>query len=260
MTNFTIAAIDLDDTLLHSDGTVSPYTLAQLQAWQQAGHKVVIATGRPPRTIGASLPPDLQAVHWVCYNGAEIHLANQRIYANHIPTDDAQAIVAQLLDASPQPLVGLEIDGQLYLNRTARRNSPYLVADLQTLLQPAAKVLIFSENGAPLARLALEFPPTAQPLYSARYPHFIQILATDCNKAVALRHLVESWGATLADVVAFGDDTNDVEMVALSGHGVAVENAVEEVKAVADYVTATNNEDGVAVVLHALLTGEGMTG
>ncbi len=254
---FQIAAIDLDDTLLRSDGTISPYTLAQLHAWQAAGRKVVIATGRPPRSIGAALPAALQTVPWVCYNGAEIHLANERIYANHIPTADTQAIVAQLLGTSPQALVGLEIDGQLYLNRTATRNTPYLVADLQTLLQPAAKVLIFSETGTPLERLLLDFPATAQPLYSARYPHFIQILATECNKAVALRHLVESWGMTLADVVAFGDDTNDVEMVALSGHGVAVENAVAEVKAVADYITASNDGDGVAAVLQALLAGEG---
>jgi len=254
MTNFTIAAIDLDDTLLHSDGTISPYTLAQLSAWQQRGHKVVIATGRPPRSIGGALPVDLQTVPWVCYNGAEIHLGNQRIYANHISAEDTQTIIAQLLTHSPQSLIGLEIDGQLYLNRTAQRSTPYQVADLQTLLQPAAKVLVFSENGDPLARLAVDFPTTTQPLYSARYPHFIQILATECNKAVALQHLVESWGATLADVVAFGDDTNDVEMVALSGRGVAMGNAVEEVKAVADYITDSNNDDGVAAVLHALLT------
>lgn len=257
---FQIAAIDLDDTLLHRDGTISPYTLQHLHAWQRNGRKVVIATGRPPRSIGAALPSDLQTVPWVCYNGAEIHLANERIYANHIPTADTQLIIAQLLAAVPQPLIGLEIDGQLYLNRTSPRSTPYLVADLQLLLQPAAKVLIFSETGVPLERLALEFPATAQPLYSARYPHFIQILATECNKAVALRHLVESWGATLADVVAFGDDTNDVEMVALSGYGVAVENAVAEVKAVADCITVSNDDDGVATVLQALLGGEGMKG
>lgn len=254
MTNFTIAAIDLDDTLLQHDGTISPYTLEQLLAWQQRGRKVVIATGRPPRSIGAALPAALQTVPWVCYNGAEIHLANQRIYANHISVADTQTIIAQLLAHAPQSLIGLEIDGQLYLNRTASRSTPYQVADLQTLRQPTAKVLIFSENGTPLERLTMDFPTTTQPLYSARYPHFIQILATECNKAVALRHLVESWGATLADVVAFGDDTNDVEMVALSGRGVAVANAVEEVKAVADYITSSNNDDGVAAVLHALLT------
>ncbi|MCB0186488.1 MAG: HAD family phosphatase [Caldilineaceae bacterium] len=253
MTFQEIAAIDLDDTLLRSDGTISPHTLTQLAAWQAAGRQVVIATGRPPRSIGHALPQALQTIPWICYNGAEIRLQDERIYDHLIPATDAQTIIGQILDAHPEALIGVEIDGTLFLNRTARRTTPYEIADLATLRQAAAKILIFDEKQQALPPLAFEIPATAQPLYSARYPHFIQILATDCNKATALAHLVAGMEKTLEQVVAFGDDTNDVEMVTLAGLGIAVENAVAEVKAAADQVTATNDEDGVALALAQLL-------
>jgi Cof subfamily protein (haloacid dehalogenase superfamily) len=254
MSDYQIAAIDLDDTLLRSDGSISDETVAQLLAWQAMGRQIVIATGRPPRSIGHALPEVLHSVPWVCYNGAEIRLRDECIYTNHIPEIDAQTLVEQILAEIPNALIGLEIDGQLYLNRHAQRSTPYEVAALDTLRRPAAKVLIFSETREPLARLAFTMPPTAQPLYSARYPHFIQILATDCNKATALLHLVADQHVDLRQVVAFGDDTNDVEMVAMCGLGVAMGNAVDEVKAVADRITTTNDEEGVARILAQLLT------
>ena len=253
MFQHTIAAIDLDDTLLRSDGTISSVTLDVLARWQIEKRQIVIATGRPPRSIGHVLPPALQTIPWVCYNGAEIHLQNEVIYTNHIPAKDTQWLLTQIFEEMPTALVGVEVDGTLFLNRRAERTTPYEVADLMALDKPAAKVLIFSETKAALPQLTCAMPATAQPLYSARYPHFIQILATDCNKASALAHWAQAMKHTLAEIVAFGDDTNDVEMVAACGMGVAVANAVAEVKAVADQVTLSNDEDGVARVLTQLL-------
>lgn len=248
-----IAAIDLDDTLLRSDGTLSPQTLTLLEQWQATGRRIVIATGRPPRSIGRSLPETLHGVPWICYNGAEIRLADAPIYQNLVPAADVYEILTRIQQATPSLLVGVEIDNVLYLNRTAHRTTPYEVADLFALDKPAAKVLLFSENAEPLARLAFDLPITSRVLYSARYPHFIQIIGCTTDKAEALRTLVGEWHMTMADVVAFGDDTNDMEMVRDSGLGVAMDNAVEEVKAVAAHVTKSNDEDGVALVLAALL-------
>ena len=123
----------------------------------------------------------------------------------------------------------------------------------QPTRKPAAKVLLFSEKVEPLARLTFDLPVSARALYSARYPHFIQIIGCRTDKAEALRVLVADWHMRMEDVVAFGDDTNDVEMVAQSGKGVAVDNAVDEVKAVADCITCSNDEDGVAIILEELL-------
>jgi hydroxymethylpyrimidine pyrophosphatase-like HAD family hydrolase len=85
----------------------------------------------------------------------------------------------------------------------------------------------------------------------------VQVMARTASKGAALEAMVERWDLSLANVVAFGDDVNDVEMIESCGLGVAMANAVDEVKAVADFATTSNNEDGVAVVLERLLAEDG---
>jgi Cof subfamily protein (haloacid dehalogenase superfamily) len=250
---FCVLAIDLDDTLLRSDHTISPRTLASLRRWQDAGHHIVIATGRPTRSIAESLPADLARVPWITYNGAHIYLDGECVYHNLIPADATHTIVEAILTALPDCTLGLEIDDVLYLNRTIDRPSPFEVADLLTVaVQPASKILFFHQDFSVLDSLLKELPPVARAMLSVKY-NLVQILAAQADKAEALRHLVAQWGCTLAEVVAFGDDVNDVDMVRDSGLGVAVANAVPEVLAVANRITLSNDEDGVALVIDELL-------
>lgn len=252
-----VAAIDMDDTLLRSDGSISPRTVATLLHWREAGRELVIATGRPRRTVHAPLPTELHDLAIVCYNGAEIYIDGHKVYENLIPAETVQELVERILFAAPETTVGLEVKGELYLNRPLERRTAYQVADLlEIAAQPAAKVLIFGEQTAALAPVLAAVPATARTLLSARYHHFVQILAAGANKATALNVLMDEWSVPLAQVVAFGDDTNDVEMLAECGLGVAVDNAAEEVKLHANHITVSNDEDGVALVLEQLLDGE----
>lgn len=249
----TVAALDLDDTLLRSDGSLSARTLTALRNWQEAGRRLVIATGRPHRSVAPVLPPELYNTPVICYNGAEIHVDGYKIFENLIPPDAVRTIVEQVQRTAPSAIVGLEVHGELYLNRAMKRASPYHVANLlEMAVHPAAKVLIFGEELQPVIPVLAELPAAAKALLSARY-QFIQILAAGANKAAALAVLMADWGVPLAQVVAFGDDTNDIEMLQECGLGVAVANAADEVKQVADEITATNDEDGVAIVLERLL-------
>ncbi len=248
-----VAAIDLDDTLLCNDGTITLRTLQALRTWRAEGNHIIIATGRPRRTVGTVLPVELHDAPLVSYNGAEIHIKGEKIYANLIPAVATLEIVTRLLEAVPDAEIGLEIDNVLYLNRPSTRPRLYQVANLlEMATQPAAKVLVFGDELSGVEAIMTSLPPGAQALYSGRY-RFLQILAQNVDKAEALRFLLPQWGLTPAQMVAFGDDTNDVEMVRISGLGVAMANAVPEVLAVADRVTTTNEEDGVALVLEELL-------
>jgi hydroxymethylpyrimidine pyrophosphatase-like HAD family hydrolase len=83
--------------------------------------------------------------------------------------------------------------------------------------------------------------------------NLVQILAANADKTHALRHLIDHLGLEMAQVVAIGDDINDVEMIRDSGLGIAVANAIPAVKAVAQRVTLSNDEDGVAVAIEELL-------
>ena len=78
-TMYSVLAVDLDDTLLADDKTVSPRTVAALEAWQASGRRIVIATGRPPRSTRI-IPSFLHEFPWICYNGAWIELQNNVLF------------------------------------------------------------------------------------------------------------------------------------------------------------------------------------
>lgn len=248
----SVVAVDLDETLLRNDGSVSPRTLATLAGWERAGRKVVIATGRPPRSA-RKIPDALLHLPCICYNGAAIYLGGQLAYSRTIPAEDAWAIVEHLLTAMPDGRVGLEIEDVLYVNKPTDRPGALYTPDLLGMTaRPAAKIMMSLAEYVQAVPSANGLPNSARALLSEKYD-LAQIMPSCSSKATALSHLMGEWGVPLAEVAAFGDDVNDVEMVAEAGLGVAMDNAVAEVKAVADRITLSNDQDGVAVVVEELL-------
>jgi Cof subfamily protein (haloacid dehalogenase superfamily) len=252
---YRLLALDMDDTLLRTDGTISQRTLAALDSWREAGNTIVIATGRPTRSIATVLPESLHSVPWITYNGAYIFLKGECIYENLIAPADTHAIIDLVKEALPDCALGLEIDNTLFLNRTINRTSPYEVVDLVSVAhQPAAKILFFHQEFGTLENVLSLLPTDTRAMLSDKY-NLVQILAATADKTHALRYLITQLGLEMAQVVAIGDDINDVDMIRDSGLGVAVENAIPAVKAVAKRLTATNDEEGVALVIEELLQG-----
>ncbi len=263
-----IIALDLDETLLRSDKSLSSRTLDLLQQWREHGNEIVVATGRPPRSVDEVIPDLLQDVPWVCYNGAEVQLNGRTTFVDLIPTESARHLVDWALKSLPAWRMGVEIDNTLYVNRPFDRPKRYVLAPdlLEVIHQPAAKVLFFDQgqndytptamNGEDpfihLRPLLSALPPDTRPMLSQKY-RLAQFLSATADKAVALRFVVEGLGLSMEQTIAFGDDVNDAQMVKEAGLGVAVANAAPEVLAAADRVTASNDEDGVALVLEELL-------
>ncbi len=264
---YSVLAVDLDDTLLTGDKTISARTLAALAAWERSGRQVVIATGRPPR-VTRMIPSACHPYPWICYNGAWIEHQRNILFQKAIPVADARQIVATIQKAAPDCQLGVEIADKLYINRQVERPGAEFVRDvLAHTNRPTAKILTslaeldaaqsMASNGQrmnprPSETLLSELPPTTRALISPKYD-LVQVMPRDTSKATALRWLTTRWGISLDEVIAFGDDVNDVEMVAEAGLGVAMANAVAEVKAVARRMTSSNEEDGVAAVLEELL-------
>jgi Cof subfamily protein (haloacid dehalogenase superfamily) len=253
---FTVAASDLDDTLLQPDGSISPRTEQAIRSWLNAGRRFVVATGRPPRGIGERLPPFLHHVPWICYNGAEIRLHGEVIYRHFIPEATLVELVELILSDFPDTIIGIEIEDLLWLNkpRTPDKLNPHhRVADLREVAHlPTAKVLLFSERLDALLEGLGPMPDAVRLMPSGRYP-FVQLMAEGADKVTALRHLLEGWGESLENLVAFGDDINDVEMLQAAGLGVAVANAFPGALAVARRIAPANTEDGVAQVMEELM-------
>ena len=263
---YQVLAVDMDDTLLASDGRVSAPTLAALQAWVAAGRAVVVATGRPPRSVGGSLPPLLAHVPWITYNGADARQCGEILHADMMDPAAACALVEWATASLPGWRIGVEQDDVLYLNRHLDIPKQYVQMDnlAEICHGPVAKVIL-SNGGlnrsmnddvanlfAELNPLLENLPPGVRPMLSRRYG-LAQFMSATADKAVALEHVTATLGYGMDDVVAFGDDVNDVDMLRGAGLGVAMANAVEEVHAVADRVTASNDEDGVSLVINELL-------
>jgi Cof subfamily protein (haloacid dehalogenase superfamily) len=128
------------------------------------------------------------------------------------------------------------------------------VADaVELLADPATKLILrhADHEVEAIAAVARELVGSAATVVASG-SHAVEVTAAGVNKAAALAELAEELEIVAADVVAFGDYPNDAPMLAWAGHGVAVANAHAEVLAVADEVTASNDEDGVALVLERL--------
>lgn len=252
--NPMVLALDLDDTLLDADKRVSAANLAALESWLATGHEIVVATGRPPRNVTPVLPAILHGAPRIVYNGAQAIVEGRVVYANPLPALAVQQMLAWTAQTGEEWWIGLEIEDRLFVNRQLAKPDAYVVADLwEMCAQPVSKMIFFFPNGrGDIAPLLAAVPPEARALVTPKFS-LVQLCARSANKAEALRHLLRHRQLSMEAVVAIGDDINDVELVRASAIGIAVDNALPEVKAVADWIVPGHDADGVAYAIHRLL-------
>ena len=260
-----LIATDLDGTIVRSDGTISARTRAALAAAEEAGLVVVFVTGRPPRWMKPIVEATGHRGVAVCANGALVYdLHEERVVEEH-PLEPAVAaeLVAALRIALPE--VAFAVDGAAafgYEPAYRPRFEPppgALVAEVEELVSaPVAKLLARHEGLSPddfLSRamaLVEDLEGLAEVTFSGA-DGLLEISAAGVSKAFTLERLAERHGIAAEEVVAFGDMPNDLPMLAWAGHAVAVANAHPDVRAAADEVTASNDDDGVALVVERLL-------
>lgn len=252
--NPMLLALDLDDTLLDAQKRVSAANLAALECWLAAGHEIVVATGRPPRNVTPVLPAILHNAPRIVYNGAQAIVDGRVIYANPLPATAVQQMLNWTAQTGEEWWIGLEIEDQLFVNRHFAKPDSFIVADLwEMCAQPVSKMIFFFPNGrGDITPLLAAVPAEARALVTPKFS-VVQLCASTADKAEALRYLLQQRQLTMDAVAAIGDDINDVEMVRSSGVGIAVDNALPEVKAVADWIVPGHDADGVAHAIHRLL-------
>ncbi|HEX2577932.1 MAG TPA: HAD family hydrolase [Aquihabitans sp.] len=268
MTRYRAIATDLDGTLLRTDKTVSPRTRDAILAAEDAGMLVVIATGRPPRWI----PPIVDALGErglvVCANGATVYdpARHELVARVELDPEVVHGLVDDLQAAHPDAVLGVEqgfdfaVDEAIERGGVDRIESWKLdglqVGPIRSFLdRPVTKLIVRLPHPAPAGSAA-----RVQELVGARalVTHstseaFLELSHPSVHKASAVERLLERSGVAPADVVAFGDMPNDLELIRWAGLGVAVGNAHPVLQAAADEVTATNDDDGVAKVIERLL-------
>ncbi|MEU6121073.1 Cof-type HAD-IIB family hydrolase [Streptomyces sp. NPDC047123] len=270
-----LIATDLDGTLLRDDKTVSDRTVAALAAAEAAGIEVFFVTGRPARWM------DVVSAHVhghglaICGNGAavvDLHGGpgtHRFIKVRELPREYALDVVQRLRAAAPGTSFAIERTGGLHHEETyppLHMEPGESVAPAEKLLaetpedpavaeQPVLKVLAFHPGLAPddflvLARTAVG----DRAMVTRSSPSaLLEISGPGVSKASTLELCCAERGITPAEVVAFGDMPNDIEMLAWAGTSYAMGNAHPDVVAAASGRTVANNDDGVAVVIERIV-------
>ena len=262
MTSFRLVATDLDGTLLRSDGSVSDRTRSALHDAREAGVEVTLVTARAPHWLKAALDTfHFEARYAVCSNGAIVHDFDRGAPFLHSPleSDVSRRIVERLREAAPGVAFACERESRSF-------REPHYVPLWATPGMEGPRTDALEFVAEPVSKLVAQHPTlTQEELYALvagicgeeatatiSGAVLVEISAAGVTKAYALAALCEELGIAAAEVVAFGDMPNDIPMLEWAGRGIAVENAHPDVVAVADEVTASNDDDGVALVLEAL--------
>ena len=238
---------DLDGTLLRSDKTISEKTRSILRRCREAGLKVVYATGR-----GGSAERVTSGVVFdagITMNGAVAKISGRVIYNRLIPYRIARPILTACHNRGMN--MTSEISGMHYSNFVVSdiwpRITNYEIIDFSQHKADAEK--IYTPNPAPedISFIVQQLPAELYFVVTADAAGFLgQIMHRDATKAKAVAAAGRCWGILPQEIVAFGDDLNDIDMLSYAGTGVAMENAVDEVKAAADHICLHNDEDGLA--------------
>ncbi|MBJ6361451.1 Cof-type HAD-IIB family hydrolase [Paenibacillus sp. GCM10012307] len=264
---YKLIAIDVDDTLLNDELQVTPRTKRALEQATAQGATVTLATGRmfaSAQNIARQI--DLN-VPIITYQGSLVKtlLDGEVIYERYVPT----AAAKQLHDYCEAKGLHLQlyVDDVLYVKEVNDKSEaysrlskiPYVVAPnfADLALQPQMKMLIIDEPEL-LDKVAVELKALIGDIahITKSKPNFLEIMHKEGTKGHAVAFLASHIGCSLEEVIAIGDSWNDHEMLETAGLGVAMENAVPALKEIANYVTKSNNEDGVAHVIEKFVLGK----
>ena len=265
-----LVASDIDGTILGHDGRISARTVRAFQACADAGVEVVFVTGRPPRWL---YPLREQLGHSgtvICSNGAVLwDLAEDRLLsARAIGLEavlEARRLIKQLCpDAlfAAETVAGFHLEPGFIENPTSELLAEFTPAPLHETLtaeDAVVKFLAVTHSGTPDAFLAQVQPVVAhlvETTHSAPRTALLEMSARGVNKAVTLAAYAASLGIEAADVVAFGDMPNDIEMLRWAGHGYAMASGHPEALTAAGYQAPHFDDDGVAQVIEARLAEE----
>ena len=268
---YSIIALDLDGTLTNSEKNITPRTLDALMKAQREGVRLVLASGRPTFGI-AALANQLQLADYggyvLSYNGGRIIdwcektvIFSQVVDQKLVPIlyDFAKKAQLPIVTYLPEAILASKNEGE-YLVEEARINGmPVVVAQnfVEEAMQIAGGSTKFLIPGEPELLIQLESEMKAalseQMEVFRSAPFFLELPPKGIDKAQSLQRLLTHLGLERESLMAFGDGFNDLSMIQFAGQGVAMANAVEEVKSIADFVTTSNEEDGIAHALEQLL-------
>lgn len=269
---YRLLVLDVDGTLLNGDREISKRTLAALLKVQQMGVRIVLASGRP--TYGLlPLAKTLELGNYggfiLSYNGCQIISAQngeivfeRRINPEMLPYLEKKARKNgfAIFTYHDDTIIANNPENE-YIQSEARLNNLKIIKEEEFSIgvdfAPCKCMLVSDDEEALVALEQLWKSRLNGALEVFRSePYFLEVVPCGIDKANSLGALLEHLGMKRDEVIAIGDGVCDVTMIQLAGLGVAMGHAQDSVRVCADYVTATNEEDGVAQAVEKLILAE----
>lgn len=252
---FKMIVTDLDGTYLRDDKTISNYSKNVISSLRKQGYIFVVATARPVRTvIGID---NLEFDAGIFHNGAVIYNKN-KLVAN-FGINEPCRIIKRMLDEYSNLNIAVESNDILYANFDAAKiwaDTQYIYTsnfcEIQNVI--ADKIIVEVNSIKKMDKLKKILP---NELYIQLSENRVSmIMNKKANKVYGIRCLADIYKITMEQIIAFGDDYNDIEMLKAVGKGIAVSNALDEVKDIADEVCGNNDSESVSRYLGNLLRQE----
>lgn len=256
---------DMDDTLLNSNHTLSKATQEYLLNLQQQGYYMVLASGRPTEgmfEVADQLQLARHQSYIISYNGSETMRYHDRKVVNE--TSISKGNFDEIIDfCRAQNLFILTyVDGEIiyegqheYMNIESEltglpmRKVHDLKEDVTVSVPKVMGVDYVARVTAARQQLGETFNDEID--LTTSKPYFLEFVPSGVSKGNAIQRLAQDLGIAMSEVIAFGDSINDISMLEVAGQGIAMDNARDEVKRIADRTTLSNDEDGI---VHALKT------
>jgi Cof subfamily protein (haloacid dehalogenase superfamily) len=265
---YEILVLDIDGTLTNSKKEITKKTLDAILEIQKRGHVVVLASGRPTPGM-LNLAKELRLSEYngyiLSYNGAKIIncTTNEIIYNKVIDRN----LITSIYEAALLHKVGIiTYEGNTvisgtpideYMEKESKINNLPIkqVEDFANYIKFDINKLIMTNEPSYLEKVELilkEHFKDSLNIYRSE-PYFLEIMPLHIDKAYSLSILLEHLGLSKEQMISCGDGYNDLTMIEYAGMGVAMANARDTIKEAADYITLSNDEDGIAHVIHEFM-------
>lgn len=260
-----LITIDIDDTLVNSEKQITPRVKQALQTATNQGVKVVLATGRPLSGVQDYLTQlhlaNQSDQFAITYNGSVVQTtAGEQLGGHELSLADYEkfkAIAEKYNSYIQVESLSYAITANTMVNRFANGENNMVRMPLK--FQPVSDMttdehyvkFMFIDEAEKIDELAEHMPQELKDEYYIvkSTPNFLEVMHKQSTKGNGLQLLADKLGIDMSETMALGDQHNDLTMIAASGIGVAMANAVPEVKATADVMTTSQNEDGVGLAV-----------
>lgn len=256
---YKILCSDLDGTLLSTKSNVSDFTISEIDRIQEAMRVILVSARMPQSMTYLQEKLGIQSEPIICYNGALVLDGAMEIFSQVIDFKTVEEVYK--LAESLNIKLGLYFNREWYVEETSERvekeikytrSTPQYKKTSETLSEwkvrniSAHKIMLMCTKQSADAIFPILVDQFSQKMQIYRSNDTLIELAPKTVSKLSAIQLLLSSDESLADVISFGDNYNDIEMLQYSGMGVAVGNAREEVKAIANYITLNNTDHGVA--------------